>query len=790
MAAVRITPKQREALRAVAEGKYYPALVKEEDGWYARWLALDGDNGWVDEYVRSFSMTALTEDAEQQRHETLHDAWMMALRSRTGAVVWDEGEMEQFAAELGEWSSNAPEDVAARKATVLRVEGTENSLIVRTSIPKGERALKALGRAMFVFRPLSGLRRQGDELVLEMSRGESELFARSGARELAEAKYTLEGAEFEAKVALEAELSGGSAARGDARIKLSVTVAGEKVGAEEIKFLLEQNSSFVFFRNRWIEVDRRLLKQALRALERSGQVHSSPLGFALGIGRIDELEIASVKAGGWIRGLVNSLSMSSETARSTARVEFSPPAGFAGKLADYQVRGVMWMEFLTENGFGALLADDMGLGKSVQSIAWFLRLKERDRASKMLVVAPLTLLSNWQHEFAKFAPGLEVYVHQGEMRHLGSGFAAAASRADVVVTSYGLLTRDYREISEFSWDAIVIDEAQSVKNPLTRAARALKALLPRRRIALTGTPVENSASDIWALEDFLNPGFLGDRKSFEEKFARPIAYNPDSAAARKLNRALEPFVLRRLKGDSAVAFELGPKREIREYCRLGRQERREYENALADFRAGERTRGDVFALISSLKQICDGEGKIERLLELVQSIFEAGESALVFTQYVSAGQRIQKALEEKFSRKFPFLNGSLSAAARQREIARFNRGGASVFILSLKAGGFGLNLTKATHVIHFDRWWNPAVENQATDRAHRIGQSKPVLVHLFITAGTIEERVDEILERKGRMAAQLVGAGENFIARLGEHEILDLVRLDGNGEFNTKGNME
>ena len=174
----------------------------------------------------------------------------------------------------------------------------------------------------------------------------------------------------------------------------------------------------------------------------------------------------------------------------------------------------------------------------------------------------------------------------------------------------------------------------------------------------------------------------------------------------------------------------------------------------------------------------------------MQSIFEAGESALVFTQYVSAGQRIQKALEEKFSRKFPFLNGSLSAAARQREIARFNRGGASVFILSLKAGGFGLNLTKATHVIHFDRWWNPAVENQATDRAHRIGQSKPVLVHLFITAGTIEERVDEILERKGKMAAQLVGAGENFIARLGEHEILDLVRLDGNGEFNTKGNME
>jgi SNF2 family DNA or RNA helicase len=320
--------------------------------------------------------------------------------------------------------------------------------------------------------------------------------------------------------------------------------------------------------------------------------------------------------------------------------------------------------------------------------------------------------------------------------------------------------RDYEAFSAVKWDAVVIDEAQSVKNPDIRAARALRSLLPPCRIALTGTPIENSVMDVWALEDFLNPEFLGDRKSFERRFARPIAADERCSAAGRLRYALEPFILRRLKSDAAVASELGDKHEIRDYCRLGVDERRRYEAALEDFRTRERQRGDVFALITELKLICDGSSKFEQLCTLLETIFENGESALIFTQYAKVGAWLQKELHGRFTRRFPFLHGSLSLSERERELAAFNRSGANAFILSLKAGGFGLNLTKATHVIHFDRWWNPAVENQATDRAHRIGQQRTVFVHLMICAGTIEEHVDDILRGKSRMADSLMTESE------------------------------
>ena len=347
------------------------------------------------------------------------------------------------------------------------------------------------------------------------------------------------------------------------------------------------------------------------------------------------------------------------------------------------------------------------------------------------------------------------------MRHLASGFRHAAAESDIVLTSYTLLVKDHREFAETEWGGIVLDEAQAVKNPDTRAARAIRALLPPCRIALTGTPVENSVMDVWALEDFLNPGFLGERKLFERRFARPIAENEQCSAAVRLRRALEPFILRRLKSDASVAVELGEKHELREYCRLDAEDRRRYEAALEDFRVRERRRGDVFALITELKLICDGAGKLERLFDLVETIFENGESALVFTQYAKVGGWLRNELETRFNRRFPFLHGGLSATERESQIQTFQTSKRpNLLILSLKAGGFGLNLTKATHVIHFDRWWNPAVENQATDRAHRIGQRKTVFVHLFISAGTLEEHVDEILERKARVADSVITEAE------------------------------
>ena len=817
---MKLSPKQREALNLVADGKFIPRLVREDDGWYARWRALgcddEGVNGWVDEYVRESAMTRLSEDAEDQKHETLHDAWIMALRSRTGLVVWDDQECAAFAAELEAWGGNAEEDVAARREIVFRFHASERggqqaydskcgreggAFEIRCEVPRGRRGLRALGQAAYVWSPLVGLKvsrlRAKVLLSLPLSHSEAEDFLRHAARELRDAGYGVEGVDLAAPITAGAEVDAGAEGletrdgRREAGIKLTVRVAGEPVTADEIRFLLDQGSSLVYFRDHWIEVDRYILKEALRALEKGAGKKTNALTFALGIGHVGSLEIEEVKAHGWLRGLVEELRNASCLPSSVSSpLELS---GFNGELRDYQRRGVEWLSFLTDHGFGALLADDMGLGKTIQVIAWVLksckveklkgckveRLKSSGEPStiqpfnrstlQLLIVAPLTLLSNWKHEFAKFAPGLKVYVHQGERRHVASGFRKAVAESDVTVTSYNLLVRDYADFSEIGWEALVLDEAQAIKNPDTQAARAVRALTPPKRIALTGTPVENSVEDLWSLEEFLNPGFLGGRKEFAERFVKPIAADERSSAGKRLRHALEPFVLRRLKSDGEIAAELGPKREVREYCELTAGQRRDYEMALADFRAREHAQGDVFALLTRLKLVCDGAGKLERLLELVETIFENGESALVFTQYAKVGAWLVGELAKRFGRRFPFLHGGLGARERDAAVRSFQTSRRpELFILSLKAGGFGLNLTKATHVIHFDRWWNPAVENQATDRAHRIGQTKTVFVHLFISAGTLEEHVDEILERKARVADSVIT----------EQEWLEAAKLD------------
>ena len=779
------SPRQREALVLVADGKFYPDLVKEDDGWHARWRALGADNEWVDEYVRGPSVTVLSEDAEDQRYETLHDAWAMALRSRTGLVRWDDAECAAFAAELAEWHGGGREDVEARRALCFSFNAAndpgEGAFSLSCPRPKGRAQYRALGQAVSVWGALRGLRSAGASLEARLSKGEAEDFIRRGARELADAGYSVSGVDLAAAVAAAAEIDGSAAdvTRGDKKgVRLKIKVAGEEVSAEEIRFLLEQNSTLVFFRDRWIEVDRGILREALRALEKADKTKANPLSFALGIGAVGRMEVGEVLADGGILGLLNRLRQSHDGAANATRSGVAAEIpGFEGSLRDYQARGVEWISFLTDNGFGALLADDMGLGKTIQTIAWILRAlaaKATGAAQPVLVVAPLTLLSNWRHEFAKFAPSLRVYVHQGDMRHVGSGFKKAAAEADVVVTSYALIVRDHSEFAEVEWDGIVLDEAQAIKNPDTHAARAIRALGVRRRLALTGTPIENSVADIWSLEEFLNPGLLGDRKSFADRFVKPLATDPSSAQGKKLRRALEPFVLRRLKSDPAVAGELGEKREVREYCALAPAERAEYEGALADYRAGERRQGDIFALLTRLKLACDGfdgetvsGGKADRLVELVETIFENGESVLIFSQYAKVGEALKKMLERRFAQPIAFLHGGLSAAQREEQIALFGgTAGPAAFVLSLRAGGFGLNLTKATHVIHYDRWWNPAVEGQATDRAHRIGQEKTVFVHVFVTEGTVEERVEEILDRKESLAG-LLKDGEKLWSAIG-----------------------
>lgn len=791
---MRLTrPISRETLESIAAGRYFPDLIRESDGWHARWRAFEETNSReVDAFVRRATLTRLSEDAEDQRHNTLHDAWLLALRSRTGLVRWNEADCQAFAKDLAEWRGylTAENDPASRLTFALATQA--DAFEISCEMTLDEASLRKLGEATFVYAILRRLRRDRAfdssanrvRLVAKLSRSEAEDFIRHESAQLIAAGYEVTGLLERASVAVSADVRAPDsttplAGPADFEMHLVVRVAGEVVSAEEIRFLLDQGSSLVYFRDHWIEVDRDILRAALRALERVSGRSLPPteaLGFALGLGGAGPLKLDEVRAHGWLRGLVNELRAAG---RLTGLDSFAPPSTFLGSLRDYQKRGAAWLDFLTTHGFGALLADDMGLGKTIEVIAYLANLRAHTPAlGPVLVVAPVTLLANWRHECARFVPAMRVSVHQGDARLRGSVFVRQAQANDIVVTSYPLLVRDHAIIRQVKWSVVVLDEAQAIKNPLTQVARAARALGAPRRLALTGTPIENSVADIWSLEEFLNPGLLGDRKSFEDRFVKPLKDSMKSAALGTLRHALEPFILRRLKTESEIASELGEKREMREYCVLSPAQREAYEQALDSYRRGDRRTGDIFALLTHLKLVCDGTGKFERLVGLLESIFAAGESALIFTQYAKVGVRLKAALEKQFGRHFPFLHGALSMRQRESEIAAFTESTEpAAFILSLRAGGFGLNLTKATHVIHYDRWWNPAVENQATDRAYRLGQHQTVWVHTFITEGTLEEHIDEILARKAQWAHRVVAEGESYLKQLSTAELEEAVKL-------------
>ena len=790
----------RAAARSVADGAYLPHLVEEGGGFAARWLPLDTSRGaffaWlVDGLARFGGRTPL--ETGQPQPDTVHDAWLYALRSDTGRVAWpDKDDVRALMHDLAVW--RAPLRVSAADRAALRfsleppAEEDGTWLLRLASDPRTRAGFISLGQAASLFPPLAALR----GTVAELDRAAAESFLRTGAQALVAAGYTVAQPPglLGEHIAAEADLAPVSDEPSTpVTTRLTIRVDGEVVTEDEIKFLLDQNSPFVFFRDRWIEVDRAVLREALRALRdvkgKKVPVHDA-IALAFGLRRAGGLRVDRVRAHGWLRGLINEL-------RGEQRFRvLDTPDGFNGVLRDYQLRGASWLAFLAKWGFGACLADDMGLGKTAQAIAFILH---RHAPRPALVVAPVSVTTNWTRELARFAPSLKVYLHQGATRLTGSLFNKACRDADVVVTGYALFAKDFTLFAENMFSALVLDEAQMVKNPDTRISHAVRALNVPVRVALTGTPLENSADDLWALESFLNPGLLGERREFADAFTRVLRADAHAGVASRLRHILEPFMLRRLKTDPGIAAELGDRREIREWCTLDARQRARYELALASFRTdsadaaadGRARRGRALALLTELKEICDssalvdgGEdvegGKVRRLDELLDSIFDAGESCLVFTQYARMGHLLRAHLQERFGRRFPFLHGSLSPAQREEEIAAFNADPEpNAFILSLKAGGFGLNLTRATHVIHFDRWWNPAVENQATDRAHRIGQSRDVFVHLFICAGTLEEHVDELLETKRRLAGEIVGSGESFLLKMSDREFERMVSLDG-----------
>ncbi len=815
----------RKASSVVESGKYLPSIIRGENNqFHAVWSAVEKQKEpffylLLDSLVRLAGLTPM--ESQMPRYETLHDAWLGALRGEDSVIKWDNvEELEDFQNDLYTWQKPLLMSTAERAAltfTLIPPKKIDAPWKIKlAAVPNTKTGLTSLGQAVGIFPPLRSLSKG----VAEITKAEAERFIRVGARALSASGYSvalpenIPGEHITAQAQLTPENDCASKgktgdnekmkAAGKIKTKLTIHVDGKKVGEDEIRFLLEQNSPLVFFRDHWIEVDRTILKEALRALiqvkEKKFSVREA-ISFSLGYQKVGGLRVSEVKAHGWLRGLLNELKGDSQFKL------ISPPAEFKGKLRDYQLRGASWIAFLSKWGFGPCLADDMGLGKTIQTIAYLLT--RNDWRHPVLVVAPVTVTMNWQREFAKFAPSLKVYLHQGITRAQGADFDIMCRKADVVITGYSLMVKDFRQFVQVPFSVLVLDEAQTIKNPDTQVARAATALNASVRIALTGTPLENSVTDLWALQNFLNPGLLGERREFTDTFVKAIRENVHSKTSSKLKHILEPFMLRRLKSEPGIAAELGKKREVREYCTLSPIQRSMYENALSSFRNDVQiqedgsmgvNKGRILALLTELKEICDSPelmtspdaakregdaatkvtgGKIDRLDELLSSIFEAGESVLIFTQYARMGRLLRVHLQEEFGKRFPFLYGGLSPQKRDEEIKSFNEDPEpNAFILSLKAGGFGLNLTRATHVIHFDRWWNPAVENQATDRAHRIGQKKTVFVHTFICAGTLEDHIDEMLESKRYLANELVSSGESFLLKMNAREFENVVRLE------------
>jgi SNF2 family DNA or RNA helicase len=497
-------------------------------------------------------------------------------------------------------------------------------------------------------------------------------------------------------------------------------------------------------------------------------------------------------ATGWVGAFLNQLTASSFT-------ELPPPAGLDATLRPYQIRGYSWLAFLRRWGLGACLADDMGLGKTLQTLALLVRDREEGVTRPVLLVCPMSVVGNWSREAARFAPQLPLMIHHGPTRaKTKAALKKAAAKVAVVLTSYGLLTRDRELFEPLSWSGVILDEAQTIKNPNTKTAQAARAITSDYRVALTGTPVENHVGDLWALGQFLNPGLLGTAAAFRRDFFTPIQRHGDQAAAERLKKLTGPFLLRRLKTDPTVIRDLPAKIETTEFCTLTREQATLYAavvNELGEAISGAegiQRKGLVLAALSKLKQVCNHpaqflgdrsaipnrSGKLTRLTQMLEELLDAGDKALVFTQFTEMGDIIRRHLQETFGREVLFLHGGTSRKQRDEMVERFqSAAGPPVFLLSLKAGGTGLNLTAATHVFHFDRWWNPAVEAQATDRAFRIGQRRTVQVHPFVCSGTLEEKIDEMLARKREIAAAVVGTGEAWLTELGDEQLREVLTL-------------
>ncbi len=578
-----------------------------------------------------------------------------------------------------------------------------------------------------------------------------------------------------------------------------IALGGVPISPRELQELAEAKAPLICVRGKWMHVSAEEIQAAIQFWKKRGQRRDATLSEVARLtldhqAEVNGLRVEGMDLEGWVGTLLNRLRSGNSTLE-----ELPPPAGLRATLRPYQIRGFSWMQWITQWGMGACLADDMGLGKTLQTLALIQRDRDASHGRPVLIVCPTSVIGNWLREAERFTPDLSIMIHHGGVRRKDERFAEAARQHAIVVTSYALLHRDLAQLNDVAWRGIILDEAQNIKNPETKQTQAALALRGDYRIALTGTPVENSVTDLWSLMEFLNPGLLGTNAEFKRTFFTPIQIERDQEALARLRQLTGPFILRRMKTDPKVIADLPEKLEMPVYCSLTKEQAalysavlRKMEQDLAEAEGIQR-RGIILATLTRLKQVCNHpahflsdhsklsgrSGKLARLDEMLEEVLAEGDRALIFTQFAEMGELLRQHLSATCKRDIPFLHGSLSKPQRDRQIAAFqdDEDGPPIFILSLKAGGLGLNLTRANHVFHFDRWWNPAVENQATDRAFRIGQTRAVQVHKFICLGTLEERINQMIEQKVDIATNVVGTGEGWLTELSTEQLRDIFAL-------------
>ncbi|WP_435155851.1 DEAD/DEAH box helicase [Amycolatopsis sacchari] len=669
---------------------------------------------------------------------------------------------------------DAPDAVLARLG-----DQVEAQLLL--ALRRGARVWPPLGRALEAATPAEVLLTD-DELVELLDTGSSALGA-VGVEVLWPRGMFSEGVRVQASATPAPGSEANAAFRMTDLLKFrwQLSLGGETLTEAEITALAEAKRPMIRLRGQWVRVDRGMLAK----LRRGGRELTAAEALAAALtGALEldgeELDFAPPPA---LSGLLDRI-------REVPSAQVEVPSDLRATLRPYQRAGLAWLARMTELGLGGVLADDMGLGKTIQLIALHLHRRALG-AGPTLVLCPTSLLGNWEREFAKFAPSVPVRRFHGGRRHLDE-----VAPDEVVLATYGVLRRDREALAEVGWGLLAADEAQHVKNPLSRTAKELRRVPAAARVALTGTPMENRLTELWSILDWTTPGLLGSLDHFRRTVARPVERDRDRERTERLAATVRPFLLRRRKSDPEIAPELPRKTETDRFVPLTTEQATLYEAVVRENLAiiresqGVQRRGQVLKLLTELKQICNHpaqylkqsgplagrSGKLTAFEELLDVILDEGESVLVFSQYVQLGKLLVARLAER-GLPAEMLSGATSANRREELVARFQGGDIPVFVLSLKAGGVGLNLTRATHVIHYDRWWNPAVEDQATDRAYRIGQDRPVQVHRLIAEGTLEDRIAAVLESKRGLTEAVVGAGEDWLTELSDEQLAELVRL-------------